>query len=78
MGIHIIAGNQVGLTDIACYPWFERWPVLEHYRGLAIPGDLKSLLSWIETMKDREAVKKGGQPAGFYIEAYEEYASGKK
>ena len=71
-------GKQVGLTDIACYPWFERWPVLEHYRGLAIPGDLKSLLSWIETMKDREAVKKGGQPAGFYIEAYEEYASGKK
>jgi glutathione S-transferase len=71
-------GKQVGLTDLACYPWFERWPVLEHYRGLAIPGELKSLLSWIAAMKDRDAVKQGGEPADFYIEAYEDYASGKK
>ncbi len=71
-------GEQVGLTDVAIYPWFERWPVLEHYRGLNIPDKLDSLLSWIAAMKNRDAVKGNEQPADFYICEYEDYASGKK
>jgi glutathione S-transferase len=66
----------VGLADIALYPWFERWPVLEHYRGLGIPGELKALLDWVEAMKGRDAVMRGGQPAEFYIGEYEHYARG--
>ncbi len=69
-------GQNVGLTDIAFYPWFERWPVLEHYRGLLIPGELTSLLRWIETMREREVVKQAGQTAEFYIAGYEDYARG--
>lgn len=60
-------GQNVALTDIAFYPWFERWPVLEHYRGLPIPGEMTSLLRWIETMREREVVKQAGQAAEFYI-----------
>ncbi len=71
-------GRRVGLTDIAFYPWFERWPVLEHYRGFAIPGRLKSLIGWIDEMQDRDAVQLGGQPAEFYIQEYADYASGRK
>ncbi|MGE4543168.1 MAG: glutathione S-transferase family protein [Pedobacter sp.] len=69
-------GQNVGLTDIAFYPWFERWPVLEHYRGVRIPGELTSLLRWIETMQGREVVKKARQTAEFYIAGYEDYARG--
>lgn len=68
-------GWQVGLTDIAFYPWFERWPLLEHYRGLRIPEHLHSLLGWIEAMQGRDAVKLGGEPADYYIG---KYAAGRK
>ena len=71
-------GWQVGLTDIAIYPWFERWPVLAHYRGLRIPDHLNSLLDWIETMQGREAVRQGSEPADYYIDNYADYATGRK
>jgi glutathione S-transferase len=69
-------GRTVCLTDIALYPWFERWPVLEHYRGLSIPGELKALLDWVESMKGRDAVMRGGEPAEYYIGEYARYAEG--
>lgn len=71
-------GWQVGLVDIAFYPWFERWPVLEHYRQFPIPREFESLLGWIAAMQGRDAVQLGGEPAGFYIGEYEDYASGRK
>jgi len=71
-------GWQVGLTDIALYPWFERWAVLEHYRGLRIPDNLSSLLGWIETMQERDAVKLGGEPVDYYIGEYADYAARSK
>lgn len=71
-------GWQVGLTDIAFYPWFERWPVLEHYCGLAIPDHLSSLLGWIETMQNRDAVRLGSEPVDYYIAEYADYAAGRK
>ncbi|MEZ4598235.1 MAG: glutathione S-transferase family protein [Syntrophotaleaceae bacterium] len=69
-------GRSVCLTDLALYPWFERWPVLEHYRGWAIPRDMTALLSWVEAMKGRDAVVRGGQSAEFYIGEYARYAEG--
>lgn len=71
-------GWQVGLTDITFYPWFERWAVLEHYRGLRIPDHFTALLGWIETMQGRDAVGLGGKPAGYYVAAYADYAAGRK
>lgn len=71
-------GEQVGLTDIAYYPWFERWAVLEHYRGLRIPDHLTALLGWIEAMQGRDAVGQGSASANFYIGEYADYAAGTK
>ncbi len=71
-------GWQVGLTDLAFYPWFERWSVLEHYRGLKIPDHLDKLRGWIETMQGREAVKLGSEQAEYYISEYVDYAAGRK
>ncbi|MDA3903502.1 MAG: glutathione S-transferase family protein [Desulfuromusa sp.] len=67
-------GWQVGLTDIALYPWFERWAMLEHYRGLVIPDNLTSLLGWIETMQGRDAIRLGSEPVDYYIGEYADYA----
>ena len=71
-------GWQVGLTDIAFYPWFERWAVLEHYRGLRIPDNLDSLHCWIEKMQGRDAVRLGNEPAIYYISEYADYSTGRK
>ncbi len=68
-------GRDISLTDIAIYPWFERWGVLVHYRGLAIPAELKSLHGWIATMQRRQSVLDGGQSDAFYIKGYAKYAS---
>ncbi len=67
-------GWQVGLVDMAFYPWFERFAVLQHYRGFTIPEKFESLLGWIAAMQNRDAVQLGGQPAGYYIGEYEDYA----
>ncbi len=75
---HYWFGWQVGLADIALYPWFERWPVLEHYRELKIPDRFEALHAWIGMMQSREAVIQGGEPVGYYIAEYAEYAAGKK
>lgn len=71
-------GWRVGLVDIALYPWFERWPVLEHYRGLQIPKQLCSLLGWIDMMQQRDAVRLGGEPSAYYIAQYADYAAGER
>lgn len=71
-------GWQVGLTDIAFYPWFERWSLLEHYRGLKIPDNHNALLHWIETMQGRDAVRLGSEPVDYYIGQYAAFATGEK
>lgn len=70
-------GWQVGLTDIAFYPWFERWPVLEHYCGFSIPDHLCSLLGWIDSMHNRDAVRLGSVSVDYYIAEYADYAAGR-
>lgn len=67
-------GDRFSLLDITYYPWFERWPVLEHYRGLNIPHDCKQLQRWHAAMRDRVAVQTTAQPAADHIEQYARYA----
>lgn len=71
-------GWSVGLADITFYPWLERWPVLEHYRGLRIPEHLTSLLGWIDAMQGRDAVRLGSEPTAYYIDQYADYAAGRR
>ena len=71
-------GDSLSLVDIETYPWFERWPVIEHYRGLAVPPRFKKLHRWIETMKKREQVKAIALEASYFIEQYAHYANPKE
>ena len=71
-------GGEISLADIAIYPWFERWAVLKHYRGLTVPDTMNTLQEWITTMHKRDSVKSNAEEDSFYIVEYIDYASGKK
>ncbi len=69
-------GDTVSLTDMAIYPWFERWPVLEHYRDYPLAAQYARLQDWITAMQEREAVISHREEADFYIAEYADYAAG--
>ncbi len=67
-------GDDLTLVDLTFYPWFERWSVIEHYRGLAFPKQCNTLKKWSETMAQRESVKSIANEPNFYLKTYEKYA----
>lgn len=67
-------GRAPSLVDFAFYPWFERWPALEHYRGFALPAELRRLSKWLEAVRGLESVKAHANPAAYYVERYARYA----
>ena len=67
---------ELSLADLELYPWFERWCVIEHYRGLAIPKDLAALQGWIRSMQKRKSVERLREDGDFFIEQYRDYAVG--
>jgi glutathione S-transferase len=69
-------GESLSLVDLAFYPWFERWSVLEHYRSFALPSECVRLRQWWEAMSKRESVESIKNTPEFYIEQYIKYANG--
>lgn len=67
-------GELLSLVDIAFYPWFERWAVLEHYRAF-VPSTCTRLKQWYSTMLTRELVQAIKNSAEFYIQQYIKYAN---
>jgi glutathione S-transferase len=67
-------GKKVSLVDLSFYPFFERFPALEHYRGFQIPRSCPKILHWIESMQSRPSVQAEASPPDFYIQAYARYA----
>jgi glutathione S-transferase len=63
-------GETLSLVDFAFYPWFERWPGLEHHRGLAIPQAHTRLLRWRDAVQRLDAVREHENPAEFYVQRY--------
>jgi glutathione S-transferase len=69
-----IFGDSLSLVDIETYPWFERWPVLVHYRALEVPDRFEKIHKWMGLMKKREQVKAIAMDIPFYVEQYAHYA----
>jgi glutathione S-transferase len=69
-------GDTFSLADIAFYPFFERFPVLAHYRGFEIPETCRGIAAWLDAMRERDSVRAQGKPAEFYVAAYSHYADG--
>ncbi len=67
-------GGQLTLVDLALYPWFERLPALEHYRGTMLPADCARLKSWFEAMELTKGARETTNGAEDHIQAYVKYA----
>jgi glutathione S-transferase len=63
-------GTEPTLVDFAFYPHFERYCVIEHYRGFKIPEGCTRILSWLDAMRGRASVKAIENPPQFYIDRY--------
>ncbi|HBB35175.1 MAG TPA: glutathione S-transferase family protein [Cyanobacteria bacterium UBA9273] len=68
-------GKSLSLVDLSFAPWFERWPVLEHYRGLSLPGSCTRLQEWWHRMQNCWVVQQTAHPPEFHIQQYSHYAS---
>lgn len=66
-------GEQLTLTDIAFYPFFERFAVLEHFTGITLPDNCSRIHRWFSAMGARDAVKALMNTPEFYIERYRDY-----
>ncbi|MEJ2347179.1 MAG: glutathione S-transferase family protein [Gammaproteobacteria bacterium] len=69
-------GGRLTLVDLAFYPFFERFPVLDHYRSYRLPEECARLRQWIMAMQARASVEQIRNPDDFYVERYARYADG--
>jgi glutathione S-transferase len=73
-GPYWFGAAQPGLVDLSLYPWFERWPALEHYRGIAVPPSAERLLAWRKALSERPSVRAIENQTSFYVERFARYA----
>jgi glutathione S-transferase len=66
--------DQLTLVDLALYPWFERLPALEHYRGAVLPENCTRLRSWSDAMDQTKGARETTNGADYHIKAYVKYA----
>ncbi len=63
-------GDQFSLVDISFYPWFERLPLLEHFRKFTLPAETPRLQTWWNLVRDRSSIQAVANPADFYLERF--------
>ena len=68
-------GSSVSLVDLAFWPFFERFPLLSHYRRVTIPEDCPRLLRWCDEMAARPSARQTMHEASWYIERYRSRAA---
>ncbi|PZO39066.1 MAG: glutathione S-transferase family protein [Pseudanabaena frigida] len=63
-------GDQLSLVDISFYPWFERLPVIEHFRKFELPAETPRIQKWWAALRDRESIKAVANPTDFYLQRF--------
>lgn len=69
-------GAQMTLVDISYFPFFERFGMLDHYRGFHLPDDCSRLQKWYDAMRARPSVASTIESDDFHIDVYTHYAKG--
>ncbi len=69
-------GRSLGLVDAALFPFFERLPVFEHYRGLALPAECVCLQRWLDAVSAQPAVAETCHDLAYFVPLYAHYAGG--
>ncbi|MEH2026815.1 glutathione S-transferase family protein [Nostoc sp.] len=65
-----LLGDQFSLVDISFYPWFERLPLLEHFRKFRLPAETPRLQTWWNLVQDRSSIQAVANPVDFYLERF--------
>ncbi|MDZ8070004.1 MAG: glutathione S-transferase family protein [Nostoc sp. DedQUE08] len=63
-------GDQFSLVDISFYPWFERLPLLEHFRKFTLPAETPRLQTWWNRLSDRSSIQAVANPVDFYLQRF--------
>ncbi|MBD0385397.1 MAG: glutathione S-transferase family protein [Nostoc sp. C3-bin3] len=63
-------GDQFSLVDISFYPWFERLPVLDHFRSFALPTETPRLQTWWNAVRDRDSIQVVANPVDYYVQRF--------
>ena len=63
-------GETFSLVDISFYPWFERLPILEHFRNFTLPAETPRLQTWWDAVRYRKSVQAVANPVDFYLERF--------
>ena len=63
-------GDKLSLVDISFYPWFERLPLLEHFRKFTLPSETPRLQQWWNVLRSRESIRAVENPTSYYIERF--------
>lgn len=63
-------GDQFSLVDVSFYPWFERLPLLEHFRKFTLPAETPRLQTWWNLVRDRPSIRSVANPADFYLQRF--------
>jgi len=63
-------GEKLSLVDISFYPWFERLPLLEHFRHFTTPTETVRLQKWWDNLRTLQSIKAVENPTSFYIERF--------
>jgi glutathione S-transferase len=71
-------GDRPTLVDFTLYPWFERWPALEHYRSVSIPKEYERITRWKSELAKLDAVRSESNAAAYYVERYARHAAPSK
>ncbi|MCC5670065.1 glutathione S-transferase family protein [Nostoc sp. CHAB 5784] len=65
-----LLGEQFSLVDISFYPWFERLPLLEHFRKFTLPAETPRLQTWWNLVRDRPSIQAVANPVDFYLQRF--------
>ncbi len=68
-------GPSVSLVDLAFWPFFERLPLLSHYREVSIPEDCRRLVRWCDEMASRPSARQTMHEASWHVERYRSRAA---
>lgn len=68
-------GDEIGLTDLALFPFFERFEVFNHYRGLEIPSGCERLRQWWGAARAEPACAATMHDLEYFIPRYAAYAN---
>lgn len=63
-------GETFSLVDISFYPFFERLPLLKHFRQFTLPAETPRLQQWWNVVRDRPSIKAVENPTSYYIEKF--------